>query len=405
MKTIKKAILILASVISLSVICGCKQEPENTDRELTNTCYPIESFKVEKDTRGYYWKNYSEEELKNIYRLIPEVAEDKLSGGAGIYIYENTTNDLKSAKRVYMLAPITSTDYCYDESSITYHFKVSAHAHSNIDTYYFWGYIADYDYNTHEELYYDPRKSGITPKVFTYEFVNEILYPKNLKVEYSSEILNEIVVTWDSVEFYDPDSDYNRYFLYTNTVNDISSAKKVEHSNKDYFDSKEELIYKQFLLEDQQLYFWIQVDNINYSDISEPVFLDFKHKKPDAPKGFTAEESYDEYGYIDYVTLKLNEASPNPKLYKIYCAEENDFSKATSGGHIYSTKEIAESEQTCYIPPYFSSNKNEKHYKYRSYKYKYAKTLYFWIKAADTPDEDANPETESELVGPVSVHR
>ncbi|GEM_PF-5680089 len=398
MKTIKKAILILASVISLSVICGCKQEPENTDRELTNTCYPIESFKVEKD---------KEAPLQNCYVVIPEVAEDKLSGGAGIYIYSNTTDDLKSAEKICFLPPLNVVGYHHNKDNIAGSIWITAdEKQQNFGTYYIWGYIADYDYNTHKELYYDPRKSGITPKVFTYEFVNEILYPKNLKVEYSSEILNEIVVTWDSVEFYDPDSDYNRYFLYTNTVNDISSAKKVEHSNKDYFDSKEELIYKQFLLEDQQLYFWIQVDNINYSDISEPVFLDFKHKKPDAPKGFTAEESYDEYGYIDYVTLKLNEASPNPKLYKIYCAEENDFSKATSGGHIYSTKEIAESEQTCYIPPYFSSNKNEKHYEYfNPYKYKYAKTLYFWIKAADTPDEDANPETESELVGPVSVHR
>ncbi len=371
MKTIKKAILILASVISLSVICGCKQEPDfvstytPTTREYTNKCYPIESFKVE-------------DAGTNKYHIIADEYEPISNGTT--YIYYNTTDDLKSA---------SEAKYDYNNNNNRALLELSAET-QNIGTYYFWGYIADYNPETNSNLYKDPRKSGITPKTFSYKFENEIPYPENLKVKYSKEILNKIVVTWDPVKFYNSSS-YNKYYLYTNTENDISSAKKVKHKKytyssdeQDYFDS-DEVIYEQILLEDKPLYFWIKVYNDGYiSDFSEPVFLDFKHKKPDAPTGFTVTKPF-----LSNTTVTLKEVFPKPEYYKIYYAKVNNFAKAEL--------DVVQSK-------YFEYTDEEELGRYVFLKnFESNKTYYFWIKAADTPDEDANPETESELVGPVSV--
>lgn len=370
MKTIKKAILILASVISLSVICGCKQEPETKSefitiptREYTNKCHPIESFKVE-------------DAGTNKYYIIADEYEPISNGTT--YIYYNTTDDLKSASEA-------KYDY-YNNSALL---ELSAKT-QNIGTYYFWGYIADYDPKTNSNLYKDPRKSGITPKTFSYKFENEIPYPENLKVKYSKEILNKIVVTWDPVKFYNSSS-YNKYYLYTNTENDISSAKKVKHKKytyssdeQDYFDS-DEVIYEQILLEDKPLYFWIKVYNNGYSDFSEPVFLDFKHKKPDAPTNLTVSKYL-----FSNVTVTLKEVFPKPEYYKIYYANLDNFAKA----------KLKAVQSNCFK---YTDEEEFGYYEFDSGIFKSNKTYYFWIKAADTPDEDANPETESELVGPVSV--
>lgn len=361
MKTIKKAILILASVISLSVICGCKQESHDVSttytREYTNKCHPIESFKVE-------------DAGTNKYHIIADEYEPISNGTT--YIYYNTTDDLKSAKQYWSTIELSAET-------------------QNIGTYYFWGYIADYNPETNSNLYKDPRKSGITPKTFSYKFENEIPYPENLKVKYSKEILNKIVVTWDPVKFYNSSS-YNKYYLYTNTENDISSAKKVKHKKytyssdeQDYFDS-DEVIYEQILLEDKPLYFWIKVYNNGYSDFSEPVFLDFKHKKPDAPTNLTVTKPF-----LSNTTVTLKEVFPKPEYYKIYYAKVNNFAKAEL--------DVVQSK-------YFKYTDEEELGRYEFFftsEFESSKTFYFWIKAADTPDEDANPETESELVGPVSV--
>lgn len=372
MKTIKKAILILASVISLSVICGCKdgeytreESPITVKLIYENKCYPIGRFEVSKDGTNRYY-------------IIAREYNDIVNGR--IYIYYNTTDDLKSASKL-------GTDFAKIDTEFL--LKLSAET-QNIGTYYFWGYVANYDPETHYELYADPRKSNVTPETFSYEFKNEIPCPENLKVKYSKEILNKIVVTWDPVKFYNSSS-YNKYYLYTNTENDISSAKKVKHKKytyssdeQDYFDS-DEVIYEQILLEDKPLYFWIKVYNNGYSDFSEPVFLDFKHKKPDAPTNLTVSKYL-----FSNVTVTLKEVFPKPEYYKIYYANLDNFAKA----------KLKAVQSNCFK---YTDEEEFGYYEFDSGIFKSNKTYYFWIKAADTPDEDANPETESELVGPVSV--
>ena len=199
------------------------------------------------------------------------------------------------------------------------------------------------------------------------------------------------MVTWDPVKFYNSSS-YNKYYLYTNTENDISSAKKVKHKKytyssdeQDYFDS-DEVIYEQILLEDKPLYFWIKVYNNGYSDFSEPVFLDFKHKKPDNPTEFTVTRD----SYNLNLIVKIEEAFPKPEYYKIYYAKIDNFAKAK-------LKAVQSNDFK------YTDEEELGRYEFGSTEFEFGKTFYFWINAADTPDEDANPETESELVGPVSV--
>ncbi|WP_296664551.1 hypothetical protein [Treponema sp. UBA753] len=372
MKTIKKAILILASVISLSVICGCKdgeytreESPITVKLIYENKCYPIGRFEVSKDGTNRYY-------------IIAREYNDIVNGR--IYIYYNTTDDLKSASKL-------GTDFAKIDTEFL--LKLSAET-QNIGTYYFWGYVANYDPETHYELYADPRKSNVTPETFSYEFKNEIPCPENLKVKYSSETLNKIVVTWDSVKF---NSYGGRYYLYTNTENDISSAEKVKHKKntfssdeQDYFDSYEKLIYEQVLLEDKPIYFWIKVYNNGYSDFSEPVFLDFKHKKPDNPTEFTVTRD----SYNLNLIVKIEEAFPKPEYYKIYYAKIDNFAKAK-------LKAVQSNDFK------YTDEEELGRYEFGSTEFEFGKTFYFWINAADTPDEDANPETESELVGPVSM--
>lgn len=371
MKTIKKAILILASVISLSVICGCKQEPHIEDISNNGTVEALSK----KD-----YSIYPLSERINAYYIYYRKTDDYRER---VVIYYNTTNDLKSATKLENFSEYP--DICLYTEEQCY------------DTYYFWGYRCISYLN-------DPRESGVTPEVVTYKFENKVPYPKNLKVEYSSEVLNEIVVTWDPI--YD-DKWSTLYYLYSNTVNDISSAKKVKDKERDffYYDSETSggLIYKQIPLEDKSLYFWVKVKASKdfdecYSYFSEPVSLNFKHKKPDVPTGFSVTGTGK-----GTATLKLNEkATRKPKFYKIYCAEENDFSKVIYKKTLYSTAETAIDDGKYSQTDYFSyTNKIGTCYWYDLF-YE-GESFYFWIKAADTPDEDANPETESELVGPVSV--